>query len=340
MLEGPEEWPGRFIPIVPVVGEEIRIGRKLIRNGVIRHAKDPQRMSNYFHSAHTETVALQPKAPFLVTETNVAKYQSTWEQANTKNFPYLPYEPDTKNGGAAPQRVQPPVSSQGILDGLTMAREDLRAVIGIYDAGLGRPSNETSGRAILARQREGDVGSYLYIDNFARAVRQTGNIINDLIPHVYDTERTIRIMGEDGKIDVMAINKAQGIDPASGEPVFAHDITAGSYDVVATMGPSYTTRREEAKDGMTAFVQAAPQTAPLVLDLIAKAQDWPMADDIAKRMRVDPAAEDFAVRGDGEAGRDAGADRSVPGAAAGAAARSEAGQGAAGRPARDGEDAN
>ena len=178
--------------------------------------------------------------------------------------------------------MQLPVSSQGILDGLTMAREDLRAVIGIYDAGLGRPSNETSGKAILARQREGDVGSYLYIDNFARAVRQTGNIINDLIPHVYDTERTIRIMGEDGKIDVMAINKAQGIDPASGDTVFAHDITAGSYDVVATMGPSYTTRREEAKDGMTSFIQAAPQTAPLVLDLIAKAQDWPMADAIAK----------------------------------------------------------
>jgi Phage P22-like portal protein len=117
-------------------------------------------------------------------------------------------------------------------------------------------------------------------------VRQTGNIINDLIPHVYDTERTIRIMGEDGKIDVMAINTARGTDPQSGETLFAHDITAGSYDVVATMGPSYTTRREEARDGMTSFIQAAPQTAPLVLDLIAKAQDWPMADDIAKRMRA------------------------------------------------------
>jgi hypothetical protein len=258
-LEGPEEWPGRFIPIVPVVGEEIRIGRKLIRNGIVRHAKDPQRMNNYFHSAHTETVALQPKAPFLVTETNVAKYQSTWEQANTKNFPYLPYEPDKKNGGAAPQRVQPPVSSQGILDGLTMAKEDLRSVIGIYDASLGKQSNETSGKAILARQKEGDTGSYLYIDNFARAVRQTGNIINDLIPHVYDTERTIRIMGEDGKIDVLEINKAQGHRPETGETVFAHDITVGSYDVVAEMGPSYTTKREEAKEGMTEFVQAAPE---------------------------------------------------------------------------------
>lgn len=286
VLEGPEDWPGRLIPIVPVVGEEIRIGRKIVRKGIVRDAKDPQRMSNYFHSAHTETVALQPKAPFLVTETNVAKYQSTWESANTKNLPYLPYEPDSKNGGAAPQRVQPPVSSQGILDGLTMAGEDLKAVIGIYDAGLGNKSNETSGKAILARQREGDVGSYVFIDNFARAVRQTGNIIVDLIPHVYDTERTIRIMGEDGKVDVLEVNKAAGIDADSGETIFTHDMTTGSYDVVAQIGPSYSTRRDEAKEGMTEFVRAAPESGSLILDLIAKAQDWPMSDDIAKRLRT------------------------------------------------------
>jgi hypothetical protein len=286
VLEKREDWPGRIIPIIPVVGEETRIGRKVIRNGIVRNAKDPQRMSNYFHSAHTETVAMQPKAPFMVTETNVAKYQDSWEQANTKNFPYLPYEPDTKNGGAAPQRVQPPVSSQGVLDGLTMAKEDLRSVIGIYDASLGKQGNETSGKAIMARQREGDTGTYLYIDNFSRAVRRTGEIIVDLIPHVYDTERTIRIMGEDGKIDVIDINKADGIDPQSGETVFSHDLTVGAYDVVSTIGPSYTTRRAEAKEGMTEFVRAAPDTAPLILDLIAKAQDWPMSDDISKRIRA------------------------------------------------------
>jgi hypothetical protein len=286
VLEGPQEWKGRFIPIVPVVGEEVRIGRKLIRSGIVRHAKDAQRMSNYFHSSHVETVALQPKAPFTGTELNFAKYQDQWEQANTKNRPYLPFIPDPQNGGQAPQRVTPPVSSQGILDGLTMAKEDLRSIIGIYDASLGRQSNETSGKAILARQKEGDVGSYLYIDNFARAVRQTGNIINDLIQHVYDTERTIRIMGEDGKIDVMEINKTAGIDPNSGETIFDHDITVGSYDVVAMVGPSYSTKREEAKEGMIAFIQAAPESAPLVLDLVAKAQDWPMADDFAKRLRT------------------------------------------------------
>jgi hypothetical protein len=286
VLEGPVDWPGRYIPIVPVVGEEHRIGRKLIRNGIVRHAKDPQRMSNYFHSAHTEIVALQPKAPFVGTELNFAKYQSLWESANTKANPYLVYEPDQKNGGAPPQRVAPPVSSQGVLDGLMMSKEDLRSVVGIYDASLGKQSNETSGKAILARQHEGDVGSYLYIDNFARAVRHTGTILNDLIPKIYDTERTIRIMGEDGKIDVMEINKANGLDPETGETAYENDLTVGAYDVVAQIGPSFSTRREEARESMVEFVRSAPETGPLILDLIAKAQDWPMHDDIAKRLRA------------------------------------------------------
>jgi hypothetical protein len=285
VLEGPSDWPGQYIPIVPIFGREVRIGRKLIRKGIVRDAKDPQRMVNYFESAHTETVGLQPKAPFMVTERNVAKYQDLWEQANTKNLPYLIFEPDQINGGAAPQRIQPPVSSQGINDGLMRAHENLKGVIGIYDAGLGDRSNETSGKAIIARQREGDVGSFVFLDNFSRGVKRTGDIVVDLIPHIYDTERTIRIMGEDGKVDVLEVNKAKGLDPASGQTLFEHDMTVGSYDVVAQIGPSYSTKREEAKEGMIAFLQAAPEAAPLVLDLVAKAQDWPMADDFAKRLR-------------------------------------------------------
>jgi len=285
VLEWPDNYPGAYIPIIPVVGMETRIGRKIIRQGIVRNAKDAQRMSNYFHSAHTEVVALQPKSPFIGTELNFAKYQAQWSQANVQNQPFLAYMPDQQNGGAPPQRVQPPVSSQGILDGLTMSRQDLRSVIGIYDAGLGEKSNETSGRAIIARQREGDVGSFLYIDNFTRAVRHTGAIINDLIPYYYDTERTIRIMGEDGKIDIIDINKAKGLDQ-TGQTVFEHDITQGAYDVVATVGPSYTTKREEAREAMIEFVRAAPEAGALIIDLLAKSHDFPMADDIAKRLRA------------------------------------------------------
>ena len=292
VLEGPEEWAGRYIPIVPVIGEEVKIGRKLIRRGIIREAKDPQRQYNYFASAQTEVVALQPKAPWLLTETNVAKYQGMWEQANSKNFPYLLWTPDAKNGNQQPSRVAPAVNSQGISEGLALANEDMRRVIGIYDASLGAKSNETSGVAIKARQREGDTGTIVYFDNFTRAVRQTGKILIDLIPHVYDTQRTIRIMGEDGKVDLMQINQERDkagmpiVDPTTNQPVMLNDMTIGSYDVVAETGTSYATKREEARDSMLQFIQAAPDAAPAILDLVAKAMDWPLSEDVAERLHA------------------------------------------------------
>jgi hypothetical protein len=313
VLEGPIDWPGRYIPIVPVLGEEIRIGRKVVRRGIVRAAKDTQRMFNYFVTAHTEVVGLQPKAPFIGTEKNFEKYQDDWAQANNKAFPFLPYTPDGTNGGAPPQRVQPPVSSQGITEGLALSNENLRRIIGIYDASLGAKSNETSGKAILARQREGDTGTFVYIDNWTRAIKHTGKLLIDLIPHVYDTERKIRIMGEDGKVDLKDINKPVGMiemDPETGEPKtvqkIENDVTVGAYDVVLDTGPSYTTKREEAKEGMIEFIRSAPDVAPVVMDLVAKAQDWPLADEFARRLETiaPPPVQEMINRQKGESGEE------------------------------------
>lgn len=286
ILEEPKRHPGRYIPIVPCWGNEITIGRKIVRFGAIRFARDPQRMYNYSRSAQTEIVALQPKAPFIGTETNFEQYQDVWSTANTANHPYLPYTPDPNNGGQAPQRVQPAVSSQGLSQEIALAAEDIKRTIGIYDASLGAASNETSGKAILARQREGDVGSYVYVDNFAHAIQHTGTILVDLIPHIYDTARTLRITGEDGKVEELKINQPVGL-VIDGKPEgVQYDLTVGAYDVAMSMGPSYTTRREEARDGMREMIQAAPDTLPVIGDLYVKAQDWPMADEMAKRLRA------------------------------------------------------
>lgn len=293
VLEGPTDWPGMYIPIVPAVGEEIRIGRRVVRRGLVRSAKDPQRMFNYFCSAQAEVTALQPKAPYLGTETNFKKYEEVWQTANTKAHPFLPYEPDPKNGGQFPTRVAPPVSSQGISEGIALAAENMKAVIGIYDASLGARSNETSGKAIMARQREGDTGTFVYIDNWSAAIAHTGKIIIDLLPHIYDTERMIRIMGDDGKIDLKWINRAVGMqvqDPETGEMTMQqsveNDLTVGAYDVVLKTGPSYTTKREEAREGMIEFIRSAPDIAPVVLDLVAKAQDWPLSEEFAQRLEA------------------------------------------------------
>ena len=284
ILEGPVEWPGRFIPIVRCPGEETRIGRKVKRRGIIRFAKDAQRAYNYGRSTQTEVTALQPKAPFIGTEKNFEQYDDIWSIANRKAFPYLPFTPDPSNGGIPPQRSAPAVSLAGVNETVALAAEDMKAVIGIYDAGLGARSNETSGKAILARQREGDVGSFVYQDNWSRAIRHTAVILNDLIPHVYDAERTIRILGEDGREELIRINQAAPGDGMAETEQILNDVTLGAYDVVFQPGPSYSTRREEAREGMNTFMQAAPQAAALVLDLFAEAQDWPNAEKIGKRL--------------------------------------------------------
>lgn len=287
ILEEPKEWEGRYIPIIPAVGEEIRIGRKVIRRGVVRLARDPQKMLNYYISAETEMTALQPKAPFVGTETNFEEYEDEWELANVENRPFLRYKPDPKNGGARPERSQPPLSSQGLTNGILRNIDGMKAVIGIYDASLGARSNETSGVAIEQREQQGDTGSYVYVANFGEAINHTAQVIMDLIPHVYDTARTIRIVGEDGfSVEPQAINQPQGISDGGVHQIL-NDVTTGAYDVVVKMGPAYDSLRAEAREGMTAMIQAGgPEMFAIAGDLVAKMQDWPHADEFAERLEA------------------------------------------------------
>jgi hypothetical protein len=284
------EWPGLYIPVVPVLGKEIKFGRRVVRYGLVRHARDPQRLYNYMRSAQAEATALQPKAPWLATPKNVLGFEAMWQTANAKSHPVLLYTPDPANGNAAPQRVAPPMASSAWAQEVVQAAEELKAVTGLYDASLGARSNEISGRAILARERQGDTGTFNYPDSFALAVAHTGRILNDLIPHIYDSERTVRIVGEDGRMETMAINQpplSDGIAPLPPSPEFhPHDMTVGSYDIVMKAGPGYSTRREEAREMMQAFIQAVPNAAPLVLDLFAGMQDWPMAEKIKERLET------------------------------------------------------
>lgn len=276
-----KEWPGMFIPVVPVIGEEVRVGRDVYRHGIVRYARDLQRMVNYYASAETEVVALQPKAPYLGTKKMFQDHYDQWEVANTDNLPFLEYTYDPQAPGGRPERIQPPVASQAIQTGALNVSNDMKAVIGIYDASLGARSNETSGIAIERRDQQGDTGTYVYHDNFALAIERTGEIVNELFPKIYDTQRTIRILGDDGKPDMVEINKPQIID---GVEKILNDMSSGSYDVMMEQGPSYTTKREQAQVGMTEFIRAYPPAAPVMGDLYAKAMDWPHAEEIGERL--------------------------------------------------------
>lgn len=292
------EWPGRYIPIIPVYGDEIVVEGKRYFRSLIHNAKDAQRMFNYWRTTSTELVALAPRVPFIGRKGTFDSDAGRWATANTESHAYLEYD------GEAPTRL--PLDSGpagGALQEALNASDDMKAVVGIYDASLGARSNETSGKAILARQREGDVSTFHFIDNLARAIRHTGRILIDLIPKVYTGERIIRVIGEDGTQKGVTINSEQpqpqvGPDGKPevddmGQTIMAiHDITAGKYDLTVTSGPSFTTRREEAAMQMTEFVRAFPAAAPIIGDLLAKNLDWPGADEIARRLeKMNPASQ-------------------------------------------------
>jgi hypothetical protein len=279
ILAGPFDWPGRYIPIVPVIGSEIVVGDRVIRHGLVRFAKDPQRSYNYHTSADVEFAALQPKAPFLATVEQIKGLEEDWARANQDNQSVLVYNPDPQAPGP-PQRVQPPVPSAAMGSLAARAAEDMKAVTGIYDAALGARSNETSGRAILARQREGDVGSFHYVDNLSKAIAHCGRILVDLIPKIYDSERVVRVLGEDGSADSVPIN----VQLPDGS--LKHDLSVGRYDVVVRSGPSFSSRRDEAAQAMMEFMRVYPPAAGAIGDLVADAMDWPGAKEIAARLKA------------------------------------------------------
>lgn len=283
VLEGPFAWAGRYIPIITISGEEIYDGERVVKKGLVRDAKDAQRAYNYARSAITESIGASPKAPWLLSGKMIKGLEKHWEEANEGNPAYLLYNEDPNNPALRPTRQEPITVQPALLQEVAQAAEDMKATTGIFDAALGMRSNETSGKAILARQREGDIGTAHYSDNLSRGIAHTGTILVDLIPKIFDGPRTSRIIGDDGAEGTVKLNQPfMDQDGVMQPPI---DLTVGKYDVVVDTGPSYTTKRQEASESMIAYMQIYPAAAPWLGDLFAKAQDWPDKEIIAERMK-------------------------------------------------------
>ena len=295
-----QDWAGKFIPVIRVVGNEYEVDGRLYVSGLIRNAKDAQRMYNYWVSQEAEMLALAPKAPFIGYGGQFEGYETQWKTANTTNWPYLEVNPDVTDGAGAvlplPQRAQPPMASSGLLQAKAGASDDIKSSTGQYDSSLGATSNERSGRAILAREKQGDTGTYHYVDNLARAIRHCGRQLVDMIPKIYDTERIARIIGIDGEVKRAKINPSQAepvkkiVDEAGIVIEKIYNPSVGKYDVCVSTGPSYMTKRQESLDAMSQLLQGNPQLWQVAGDLFVKNMDWPGAQEMAKRFAktIDP----------------------------------------------------
>ena len=280
--------PCRWIPVFPVYGDETDIDGKVFRSGLIRNAKDPARMYNFWMTAATEEVALRPKTPYIGAEGQFEGHESEWAAANTSSFPFLEYKPKSLGGMLAPPPQRQPMADlpSGVLAMAMHASDDIKATTGIFDASLGARSNETSGKAINARDRQGETATFHYIDNLHTTLRHVGRCILDMMPKVYDARRVLQMMGRDGKVTGVEVNVPRhGVDER-GQAVqeVLNDMTSGEYTCTVSAGPSYDTMRQEAVDGMIQTAQSWPKLMEIAGDKVVRSMDWPMSQEIADRI--------------------------------------------------------
>ena len=272
-------WAGKYIPIIPVYGRHIVIGDKRKKFGMIRYAKDPQRMYNFWQTSITEGVALAPKAKWLIAEGQDEGHESDWANANIKSFPLLRYKQTDIEGRAAPvpQRLQPEPPQAGIMAAAAGVDDDIKSIMGVFDPAQLKQGN-ISGKALNGQQQQVDLTNFDYYDNLTRSISHCGTIILDLLPKIYDTERVMRIIGDDGKPELLTINQRDSVGRV------LNDMTVGQYDVVMDTGPGYNSKRQEAVDSMMPILAADPSLMQTCGDLVFRNMDWPGADVIADRL--------------------------------------------------------
>lgn len=276
ILDGPYEWKLNRLPIIRCSGRVVNIAGKRTRYGLVRFMKDSVRLKNFWRSVAAEQLGYAPKAKWMATESAVEGREGDIRKAHLTRDPLMIFN-DEAVFGQNVQQVMPPPIEAALLNEAAANNQDMKDVTGVHDASLGIRSNETSGRAIMARQREGDIASLTFYDNGNASILETGDIINQLIGQVYDGTRTIRLIGEDAEPKLQRINDP--MDPES------PDLSKGKYDVAISTGASYTTRRVEGSQAMLEIIQASPDLMGIAGDLVVKAQDWPGAQELADRLK-------------------------------------------------------
>lgn len=271
----------KWIPVFPVYGTEIDIDGKVFRAGLIRNAKDPAMMYNFWMTSATEEVSLRPKTPYIGAEGAFEGHESKWRQANNRSYPYLEYKPTSVDGQLVPPPSRQPMVDVpvGVLAMASHAADNVKSTTGLFDSSLGAAGNAQSGKQELAQQKQGNVANFHYTDNLNITLRHAGKCLINMIPNYYDAQRVVQIRGEDGTSEHAEINKWDEVAQR-----YINDVTVGKYDVAVSVGPSYATMRAEAADAMIQFGQSWPKLMDIAGDKVVKAMNWPGAEAIAERI--------------------------------------------------------
>lgn len=292
VLEGPMEWAGKYIPLVPVYGRTFYIEGKEHIRGVVRLSKDPQRIYNYATSNAIEATALSPKDPIWITTKQASGHETKLRTFNTSNSPFMFYNPDSQSPGP-PVRTGAPSVQQSLISQVGQAALDIYATTGIQPPSLGLNPEMQSGKAIIAQQKMGDRSTFVFSDNLHKSIKFTGELLIDLIPRIYDTQRVVTVLGFDGSTEEIEIN-VRGIDELNepiidgqtGEQVIVNDLSQGKYETFVDAGPAYTTLRQESAQQLIDLATGSPRFEALATDLIAKNLDILEHEELTKRIRM------------------------------------------------------
>ena len=278
------EWAGKYIPVIPTYGRTINVDRQDVYRGIVRNAKDAQRIYNYATSQNIETIALSPKQPYFATPAMIEGHEAQWRTLNIKNPPVLFFNPDPESGIMKPTRDNPAQQNPALIQQVMQADQDIMACLNMYEPSLGNDQTDKSGKAILALQDQATESTEEFFDNFRKSKKYTYEILVDLIPKVYDSSRMVRIVGADEMTEEVKIN-ATVIDQQTGQPVIINDLSQGKYDVVVNTGPQFATKKAEAVNVLTRLTESNPALGAVTQDLLAKNLDFQFADELTSRVR-------------------------------------------------------
>ena len=288
-IEDYGRFPGEIIPIFPVFGEDIEYDGERVIKGIVRDMTDAQRSFNYLKSQEVETIALTPKAPLMAEEGTIPKeYQRDWDNCTKNPTKVLYYRTTNLDGEPAksePKFLPMKADTQWMREAAVGAVNDLKEITGIYDTALGSDSKELSGKAIIAKQITADAGQFTYTEHLQMTIQQIGRWMMQVIPYVFRDQKVIRILGEDGKMKAVDLERPMG-EMTPEEAQVPMDLDFTEMDISVGSGNSYATRREAGVDAFQSIMQAIPNTATAIADLAVKNMDIPWSQEAADRLKA------------------------------------------------------
>ena len=282
---------GKCIPIIPYYGQRWFIANVERCKGHVRLAKDPQRLKNMQLSKLAEISSLSSIRKPIFAPEQVAGHQVMWAEDNIKNYPYLLVNqiegPDGNPiiGGPVAYTEAPDIP-QPMAALLQLTEQDMADILGRQQEGDKMLSN-VSGDAVEMIQQRLDMMAFIYMSNFAKAMRRSGEVWLSMAKDLYrEKGRKMKAIGVANNVETVELMKP-ALDEKTGELVALNDLGEANFDVAVDVGPSFSSRRDATVRALTGIMQMTtdPQDMKILQAMVLMNMDGEGLEDIREYYR-------------------------------------------------------